>query len=884
MSYTLNLDQFINNKKDTDKKEEKPILPDQPEPKSEMERADFDDQRVTPTNTDPCLLLSVSYDGKRGLAFARLYDLENKNLFFWYDNTNHKPYCISDLGEEELRSMPKIINHKGFSGFETAEKFDLLRDKNIKVTKIIANDPLSIGGSSGSIRDVLMGEKLKVWEAYIRYHHSYIMDRGLVPGLLYQIRDGQLVQSDVKLAEVAQNEILDIFSDEKEEFRELASEYSPIFLQPAPDICRVAVDIEVYAPVPDRIPNPVEAEYPVLATSIVSNDGAKRVLVLRFQDMVEGDPPESFPKDANVEFFDDEKKLVLEVFKVLSEYPLVLTFNGDNFDFNYLWHRAQRLGFAREEIPIILGRDSASLRYGVHIDLYRFFHNRSIQIYAFSRKYQDSRLNTITQALLNVGKIELQKPIPQLTLYELAHYCLNDAQITLDLTLFNNNLTLRLILLLMRVSHLPIEDVVRQAVSGWIKNLFYFEHRKRGYLIPRPEDIIEEKGETSTKAIIKGKKYKGAVVIPPVKGIHFNVTVLDFASLYPSIIKQFNLSYETIRCPHPGDRKNKIPETDHWVCTKRLGLTSLVIGLLRDVRINWLKPKSKDKGISSEVRNWYSVVQQALKVFLNASYGVFGAEIFPLYCPPVAESTAAVGRFSIMKTIEAAQNLNVPVIYGDTDSVFLLSPDREQIAQLTRWSSKELGIELDVDKVYRYIALSERKKNYLGVFEDGSVDVKGLTGKKRNTPVFLQNAFLEMIDALSKVESPQEFSELREKIHNIARESYQKLENREYSLEDLAFRVQLGKSVEGYTKTTPQHVKAAKQLVERKKEVKAGDIITFVKTKKEPGVRPIEIASIKDVDVEKYKGYIRTTFEQVLDALGIEFQEIVGTRKLSEFF
>jgi len=141
-----------------------------------------------------------------------------------------------------------------------------------------------------------------------------------------------------------------------------------------------------------------------------------------------------------------------------------------------------------------------------------------------------------------------------------------------------------------------------------------------------------------------------------------------------------------------------------------------------------------------------------------------------------------------------------------------------------------------------------------------------------------------MIDALSKVKSPQEFSELRERIHNIARESYQKLENREYSLEELAFRVQLGKSVEGYTKTTPQHVKAAKQLVERKKEVKAGDIITFVKTKKAPGVRPIEIASIKDVDVEKYKGYIRTTFEQVLDALGIEFQEIVGMRKLSEFF
>ncbi|MFX1485806.1 MAG: DNA-directed DNA polymerase I [Promethearchaeota archaeon] len=884
MSYTPRLDQFAADNEDSDRTEKRSSPSEPVKTKSGSERTEPDTQRVTPMNTDPCLLLSVSYDGKKERAFARLYDLESRNLYFWYDNTNHKPYCISDLGEEELRNMPKIVNHRGFSGFETVEKSDLLHDRDIKVTKIIANDPLSIGGSSGSIRDILTGEKLKVWEAYIRYHHSYIMDRGLVPGLLYQIRQGKLVQSDVKLPENAQKEILSIFSDEQEEFKKLALEYSPIFLQPAPDIRRVAIDIEVYTPVADRIPNPAEAEYPVLATSIVSDGGIRKVLVLESQDMEKGDPPEDLPKDVTVEFFDDERKLISEVFRVLGEYPLVLTFNGDNFDFNYLWHRAHRLGFSREDIPIILGRDSASLRYGVHVDLYRFFHNRSIQIYAFSRRYQDSRLNTITRALLNVGKIELQKDISRLTLYELAHYCWNDAQITFDLTTFSNSLSLRLILLLMRISHLPIEDVTRQAVSGWIKNLFYFEHRKRGYLIPRPEDIIQEKGETSTKAIIKGKKYKGAVVIPPVKGVHFEVTVLDFASLYPSIIKRFNLSYETIRCPHPEDRKNPIPETDHWVCTKKLGITSLIIGLLRDVRISWLKPKSKDKSISEEVRNWYSVVQQALKVFLNASYGVFGAEIFPLYCPPVAESTAAIGRFSIMKTIKEAQDLKVPVIYGDTDSVFLLSPDREQIAELTKWSSEELGIELDVDKVYRYIALSERKKNYLGVFEDGSVDIKGLTGKKRNTPAFLQEAFLEMIDALSEVKSPKEFSEVREKIHDIARESYRKLESREYSLEELAFRVQLSKSVGSYTKTTPQHVKAAKQLVERKKEVKAGDIITFVKTKKEPGVRPIEIASLKDVDIEKYKGYIRTTFEQVLDAVGIEFQEIVGTRKLSEFF
>ena len=47
---------------------------------------------------------------------------------------------------------------------------------------------------------------------------------------------------------------------------------------------------------------------------------------------------------------------------------------------------------------------------------------------------------------------------------------------------------------------------------------------------------------------------------------------------------------------------------------------------------------------------------------------------------------------------------------------------------------KNLGIELDVDKVYRYVAMSQRKKNYFGVLEDGTVDIKGLTGKKSRLP------------------------------------------------------------------------------------------------------------------------------------------------------
>jgi len=98
------------------------------------------------------------------------------------------------------------------------------------------------------------------------------------------------------------------------------------------------------------------------------------------------------------------------------------------------------LGFRNEEIPIELGRDVAFLKYGVHLDLYKFFFNRSIQIYAFGNKYRDITLDAIGTALLELPKIEFNKPLSELSYTELAQYNLRDSEITLDLTTFNDNL------------------------------------------------------------------------------------------------------------------------------------------------------------------------------------------------------------------------------------------------------------------------------------------------------------------------------------------------------------------------------------------------------------------------------------------------------------
>jgi DNA polymerase I len=179
---------------------------------------------------------------------------------------------------------------------------------------------------------------------------------------------------------------------------------------------------------------------------------------------------------------------------------------------------------------------------------------------------------------------------------------------------------------------------------------------------------------------------------------------------------------------------------------------------------------------------------------------------------------------------------------------------------------------------------SSRKKNYLGVTLEGTVDVKGLTGKKKHIPLFIKEAFDQMKDRLSRVKTPLEFEDAKKDVRNIVRDSYLRLRRREWKrIEDLAFNVVLGEAPEHYNKTVPQHVRAAKILQEKKYELKAGDLISFVKVVREPRVKPVQLASNSEIDVDKYVAYLQSTFDQVLDALGLDFNEIIGLTKLERF-
>jgi DNA polymerase, archaea type len=852
----------------------KPEPVPQPRPRQDP-KAELFFRPSVPQDLAESYFVGAGYDGGRRVVYLKLYEPRTQKIHFWYDNTGHVPYCLSKDSSVSLGKNQGIIKHPGFLKFETSKRYDALQGKEIPVTIIYAKDPLSIGGRpTGCIRDIT-----KAWEADIRYTENYIYDRGLEPGMSYNVKRGNLIPLQSGSSTI---NLESVFGENDPGYGSLLDRWLRLLEFPVPDYRRVAFDIEVHSPLDTRVPDPAEAEYKVICASFSASDGLRKALLLRRSGLDEAATESS--SGILLEFYDSEEELLSAIFRILDDYPFILTFNGDDFDLRYLFHRAQRLGFSRDKIPIDLGRESAGVRYGIHFDLYKFFFNRSIQIYAFSGKYRESTLDAISEALLEEGKIEISDSVSRLSYSELAEYCYQDAQLVLRLTQFDGEVVMKLVTALSRISFLPIEDMSRQGVSGWIRSMMFREHRLRNYIIPRPEEITETKGATSTTAVIKGKKYKGGMVVDPIPGVHFQVAVLDFASLYPSIIKTWNLGYETILCNHPEDRTNKIPGTDHWVCRKTKAMESQLVGSLRDIRIKWYKPKSKEKNLPPATLSWYQVVQNALKVVLNASYGVFGSDRFSLYCPPLAESTAAVGRYDITSTIQEAKRLGIEVFYGDTDSLFLGTPDKTKLDALIQWSKKELGMELEVDKNYRYVALSLRKKNYMGVHPDNRVDIKGLTGKKRHTPEFIKETFNQMIGILGQVQTPLDFDDARSKIKSLVQDSYSKLRNRKYSLDDLAFNMMIGKSVGGYTKTTPQHVKAAQQLKDKGDEIKAGDLVSFVKVSTGAGVKPVQLASLNEIDVEKYTEYIRATFEQVLDAVGLDYEELTGAKKLESFF
>jgi len=825
-------------------------------------------------------LLGSYYDGKAAKVYLKFYSEADDMVYVWYDRTGHLPYFITDLTTDEVSSNRRIVEDSSFVRVETIRRYDLLRGKEVTMTKIVVKDPQAVP----RLRRIVG----KAWEAKIKYHDNYLFDNGLIPGMEYNVENGRPIQITQEVPEKVLRLYKAAISDNPASM-DFAMRLAPLFESKPPRMRRLAIDIEVYTPFRGRVPDPEKTPYPIISIALVGSDGLRKVLVLA-REGIQWGRYEDIPKDFEVEVFDSERALLMEAFRIINDYPLLISFNGDGFDLPYLFNRAVMLGIDPDTIPIVSVRDFISIRHGFHIDLYRFFSIEAIQNYAFGSAYKDKTLDAIANALLGEAKVAIEESISDLMLSKLIEYNAKDAELTLRLTTFSDELVWKLMILIMRLAKMGLEDVTRRKVSAWVKNLMYWEHRRRGYLIPNEDELLSLKGNVKTAAKIGGKRYAGAIVIDPVPGVYFNVTVLDFASLYPSIIKVWNLSYETIDppegwCPEGGLREIRDEKGNvlHTVCISRRGITSEIVGLLRDFRVGVYKKLAKSEEVPEGLRGWYNVVQAAMKVYINASYGVFGHEKFPFYTPSLAESVTALGRYVITSTLRKARELGLKVLYGDTDSLFLWSPSQDKLQELVEWVDKQFRLDLEVDKEYKYVAFA-LKKNYIGVRTNGKVDVKGMVGKKKNVPRLLQETFVKVVQLISNIEpDPVALDKVKQELKNTVQELYNRLKSKDFTLDEVAFKTTLNKPIEAYTKTTPIHVKAAIQLSRYGLMVGKGDIVLYVKTRTKDKVKAIQLAKLDDVDIDEYIEATKSVLQQLLLPFNIPWEEIAGGKGLFSF-
>ncbi len=435
-----------------------------------------------------------------------------------------------------------------------------------------------------------------------------------------------------------------------------------------------------------------------------------------------------------------------------------------------------------------------------------------------------------------------------------------------------------------RIANLPVSEAYsNRRVSEWIKSMIYTYLRRNNILIP------------TSKELRRGSKLKrsvpGALTITPKSGTYFNTIVTDFESLYPSCIDSYNLSYETVDCEHEECKKNTVPEVDHHVCTKRRGFYSVLVGALKDLRIHWFKPLLKDSSIPEEERLLAKILAKLLKLITVSSYGVT-VRIHGLASTPLAESITGYGRYALQTTWNLAEEKGLRPIYGDTDSIFLDNAPREKVEWLIRTVKEKLRLDLAVEKRYSLCVLSEAKKAYFGILQDGTPDIKGLTVIKSNSPRFFLNTFQNCVKELSHVRNKSEYESAKKRIVAVVQGAIESLRQRKVPLEELEYSVKLRfdpreKLME---KSLHQPYQCAVQLIDSGREVGKRDTVSFVKVKpfmykdKRFTVKPTEhVNSPSEVNVEDYIRNLKTALAQTFDPMNIKF-EIKKNMELSKWF
>ncbi|KAL7539084.1 hypothetical protein ACHAXR_009011, partial [Thalassiosira sp. AJA248-18] len=403
--------------------------------------------------------------------------------------------------------------------------------------------------------------------------------------------------------------------------------------------------------------------------------------------------------------------------------------------------------------------------------------------------------------------------------------------------------------------------------------LLLHEFHQLKYLVPekrsakqRDEELLGGKEGGATAGSSNKAKYSGGLVLEPKKGLYDSfILLLDFNSLYPSLIQEYNLCFTTMEwaksalptsnnneagAPPQGDVLPPLPDEG-----LNRGVLPRVIKTLVDRRRNVKKMMKNEK--NGDKKEELNIRQMALKLTANSMYGCLGFSHSRFYAQPIAALVTAMGRETLQRTVGLAEtSIGLEVIYGDTDSIMINTRltdvnDYPKVLELGNKVKREVNklyktLELEIDGVFRSMLLLKKKKYAAVTISEGpggkgfvmGQETKGLDLVRRDWCIQSKDSGRYILD---QILSGDEKEVVVNNIHDHLEKVAQQMRSGELPLDKYVITKGLNKHPNDYpdARTLP-HVFVAKEMLKDHKAVSIGDHIPYVITeeKKEEDGQP----------------------------------------------
>jgi DNA polymerase delta subunit 1 len=457
-------------------------------------------------------------------------------------------------------------------------------------------------------------------------------------------------------------------------------------------ILQASFDIEVYS-VDRTFPQPeVPGNVVTQIGTVFKKMGSDDFYVNHIISLGKCSPLDKTDIPTILECYDTEKEVLLAWKRLLVKMDpdILYSYNGDQFDCNYLGVRAKmtrcesefyKLGKLKNVKGEIKDKEFNSSAYGKTIYKRLSIPGRiNFDLLVFiQREYKEDKytLNYISEKYLGDHKDEVSVNMifdynesgdPD-KIKEIVMYCVQDCK--LPQRLVDTLLISQTNISMANVTYVPFKYLIEKGQQVKAFSQIVRETRKEDYLIP-----CLKSSDSDT--------FEGATVLEPNVGYYDDpIVVMDFASLYPSIMRAHNccystiildpiydnidgVSYETIEWDETDKKTGSVKHLSYRYCQSQPGILGKLLAELTESR-KMYKGKMKESKNNKTLYEIYNKCQLAVKVSMNSMYGFLAAQT--LQCKPIAASVTAVGRQMIEKTKNFAEekyNGSCQVVYGDS--------------------------------------------------------------------------------------------------------------------------------------------------------------------------------------------------------------------------